>query len=102
MVTTHKVYKGIPMPKIKRSRSQSSQPRARKYDIGAMDVGDCHLIPGRDASAVGAYISRIARSEPGRFSLRSVELEPVGEDGWKIVDEPTDFSTPGVGVWRVQ
>ncbi len=94
------VQKGVPLPEINRTPKGAR----RKYPISTMDVGDMFFVEGRSSKSVSAYISRISKGVPGKFSARHCWMRWQKRDpaGW-VVCEPADKgATEGTGVWRVE
>lgn len=96
------VQKGVPLPEINRA------PKGvrRKYPIEGMEVGDMFFVPGRSSKSVSAYISRISKGVPGRFSARHCWMVPVGMRGaavqWQAAEQGADGAEEGTGVWRIE
>lgn len=95
------VQKGVPMPEINRA------PKGvrRKYPIDTMAVGEMFFVPNRSCKSVSAYISRISKDIPGKFSARHCFMYEAPE-GWRLV-EPGDRAAEsraveGTGVWRTE
>lgn len=101
MVEMLAVQKGVPMPGIKRPGAA----RRRKYPIETMAVGDMFFEPGRSSRALSAYICRIAKGLPAKFSTRRCFMRKVRVgDVWKWKEcAPTDGdAVEGAGVWRTE
>lgn len=92
----YEINKGIPLPPIKRS----SGPR--KYPIETMEVGDQIFIPGRPSKSVSAYISRISKGLPGKFTARACFMAKDSDGNWQPCDPGGPPATEGTGVWRIE
>jgi len=92
------VQKGVPIPEINRA------PKGvrRKYPIETMEVGDMFFVPGRSSKSVSAYISRISKDVPGKFSARHCFMVKNGEGGWRVPQAGDPPPTEGTGVWRIE
>ncbi len=77
------VQKGVPIPEVDR------KPKAvrRKYPVETMEKGDMFFLPKRETKGVSAYISRITKGLPGKFSTRHCWMIPVGMRGSERVWE---------------
>lgn len=102
MAPLYKVQDGVPMPAIDRT---SKSPR-RKFPVETMRPGQMFFVPDKKTRSVSAYISRITKDLPGKFSARkAVMCETIGRDGgveWKLCDPGDPGATEGVGVWRIE
>src|SRR5262245_16146810 len=95
------VQKGVPLPEINRA------PKGvrRKYPIETMKPGDMFFVPGRSSKSVSAYISRISKDVPGRFSARHCWMRPGREHEeaeWVIATPDCEGAVEGTGVWRIE
>lgn len=91
------VRPGTPKPAISRKRPVAA-PR-KKYPVETTPVGQAFFVPGRTVRRISAYISRITKDHPGKFSTRPAW--GVQADGvWNLVDEGTPDAVEGVSVWR--
>lgn len=92
------VQKGVPLPEINRA------PKGvrRKYPIETMEVGDMFFVPGRSSKSVSAYISRISKDVPGRFSARSCFMVKDGDGNWQPCEPGGPPACEGTGVWRIE
>lgn len=93
---------GLNPPPIKR---QPPPPR-RKFPVQTMDVGDTFFVPGRTTKSVSAYISRITKSLPGKFTTQRDWALPVAMIGdqrrWESCAEGAVGAEEGVTVKRVE
>lgn len=94
----YEINKGIPIPAINRQGAG----RRRKYPIETMEVGDQLFIPGRSSRSVSAYISRISKDVPGKFSARACWMERNTEGKWQLTENRGPPACEGTGVWRVE
>ncbi len=92
------VQKGVPLPEINRTPKGAR----RKYPIESMQPGDMFFVPGRSSKSVSAYISRISKDVPGKFSARQCSMVEDGKGGWRppVAGDPP--ATEGTGVWRIE
>lgn len=90
-----KVYDNVPLPKVDRS------PKRRKYPLATMQVGQMIFEPGRSTQSVSAYISRISKKVPGRFTTRHCWVV-FEDDQPREVPQGTPGAIEGTGVWRVE
>lgn len=96
-----KVQKGVPLPEINRAPKQAR----RRYPIATMKVGDMFFVPNRTSKSVSAYISRISKGQPARFSARSCHMRkglPHEQAEWVICTPDAPGATEGTGVWRIE
>lgn len=95
------VQQGVPVPAIDRTPKNR-----RKYPIVGMAVGDMFFVPGRPAKLVSAYISRISRDLPGKFTARHCWMWLTPNNTWQLLEpgEETQVAgaTEGTGVWRLE
>lgn len=91
------VQKGVPIPEINRAPKSGR----RKYPIESMGVGDMFFIEERPTKLVSAYISRISKDLPGKFSARHCWMRKVGS-GWETAEPGTKGAKEGTGVWRIE
>lgn len=95
------VQKGVPIPDINRAPKGTR----RKYPIEGMAVGDMFFVPGRSCKSVSAYISRISKGVPGRFSARHCWMRPGKkheESEWMLCTPDVKDAVEGTGVWRIE
>lgn len=93
------VQYGVPIPGINR---KPKQPR-RKHPVDTMKVGGFYFLPGASTKSVSAYISRITKDLPGKYTARHCWARDAleHEDGpWVICTPDADGAAEGVGVWR--
>lgn len=91
------VYDGVPVPEINR-RPKTGR---RKYPVETMTVGQMFFEPGRTAKSMSAYISRITKDLPGKFTARHCCV--LMQDGKPVEVPPgTDGAIEGAGVWRLE
>lgn len=96
-----KVQSGVPLPEINRA---PTNPR-RKYPVEGMAKGDMFFVPERETKSVSAYISRITKNLPGKFSARHCWMRPglEHEDAeWVLCTPDADGAKEGTGVWRIE
>lgn len=101
MSAESKVRYDIPIPEIDR-RPKGPQ---RKFPLDTMGVGGVLLLPNRTSKAVSAYVSRIARNLPGKFSARQCWMRPRDTpDGveWDRCAPEDDGAVKGVAVCRIE
>lgn len=101
MTTMFKVQDNVPLPPIKRA---PKTPR-RKFPIEGMEVGQMFFMPGRSTKSVSAYVSRITKGLPGKYSARHcwMKYKHLGPDGrWEPCEAGDRGATEGVGVWRIE
>lgn len=102
MTTMFKVQSGIPLPEISRA---PKTPR-RKFPVHGMAPGDMFFVPGKTSKSVSAYISRITKNLPGKYTARHCWMIPVGMSGsqriWELSAEGVEGAEEGVGVWRTE
>lgn len=102
MSTDFSVQKGVLLPEINRTPKGTKS----KYPINTMSVGDMFFVPGRSSKSVGAYISRISKDVPGKFSARRCFMWLAPDDTWQMIPpgEETQVAgaTEGAGVWRIE
>lgn len=92
---------GVPLPRVDRSPRKGR----RKYPLDTTPVGGMFFLPGRKCKSVSAYISRITRTRPERFSARHVFMRPgTPEEAtpWVLCDATDPQAQEGTGVWRVE
>lgn len=94
----YEINKGIPLPPIDRSGNGSR----RKYPIETMEVGDQLFVPGRASRSVSAYISRISKGLPGKFTARACWMKKDADGRWQLTEERGPPATEGTGVWRIE
>lgn len=92
------VQKGVPLPEINRA----PKGQRRKYPIETMAVGDMFFVPHRDTKSVSAYISRISKGVPGKFSARHCWMRKDARGHWHPCDPGGPPATEGTGVWRTE
>ena len=95
MSAEFKVYDGVPLPEINRA------PKRKKYPLEKMKVGQMFFLEGRDTKSASAYISRISRNLPGKFSARHCWVV-FEDDKPREVPEGTEGAQEGTGVWRTE
>jgi len=91
------VVKGVPLPPINRMPSGVR----RKYPIANMALGDWFFVPGRSTKSVSAYISRIAKTSPSRFTTRPA-WGIKNNNAWVPSKPGEPGAVEGTGVWRVE
>lgn len=91
------VVKGVPLPPINRA------PKGvrRKYPIAGMEIGDWFFVEGRSTRSVSAYISRITKDHPGKFTTRPA-WGVKNNDKWEPAKAEAPGAVEGTGVWRVE
>lgn len=99
MTTMFKVQSGVPLPPISRA---PKNPR-RKFPVHAMKPGDMFFMPERKPKLISAYISRITKGLPGKYTARSCWMRWNRSPAEWVRCEPTDRGAKeGVGVWRIE
>lgn len=71
----------------------------RKYPLETTLVGGAFFVPGRSCKSVSAYISRISKDLPGKYSARHA-WGVQNDNEWTLVEAGTDGAVEGVSVWR--
>ena len=106
MATPFPIQKYVPIPSIVRDPSSVS----RKYDYGAMGIGDFFFVPGKDKNTLSSHASAAGKRLSRKFLTRliyAIELEdgtysPYEDDDNTVpVTEDTDGAVQGIGVWRL-
>ena len=101
-MTMFKVQSGVPLPEISRA---PKTPR-RKFPVQGMEPGQMFFVPGKTSKSVSAYISRITKNLPGKYTARHCHMAKyLTEDGgheWRLCDPGVLGATEGVGVWRTE
>ena len=69
------------------------------YPFDKMEVGDCFLIPNKPKNTMSSLVYAKGKELGRQFSSRLVWMAHF-EDGWDIVDEGTEGSVKGIGIWR--
>lgn len=94
------VQQGVPLPKI----DHRPKNPARKHPLATMAVGDMYCVPDRTPKKVSAYIARISKGLPGKFTARHTWMRPggEGEPEWVVCDETHTEAREGTGVWRLE
>lgn len=91
------VQKGVPMPEIDRSPKGAR----RKYPVDTMAVGDMFFVQNRTSKSVSAYISRITKNLPGKFTARHCWMRfEAGK--WVTAEANSPGAVEGAGVWRLE
>ncbi len=102
MTAMFEVQTGVPLPEINRAPKAAN----RKYPIVGMEVGEMFFVPGRSAKSVSAYISRISKNVPGKFSARHCWMWLAPDGKWQLIEPGTETqvagATEGTGVWRIE
>ena len=103
MASLFKVQDGVELPEINRA---PKVPR-RKFPVQNMEPGQMFFVPGKSSRSVSAYISRITKHLPGKYTARHVWARKPrkGEDqklDWVLCASHEKGSTEGVGVWRTE
>lgn len=102
MTTMLSVQAGVPLPDVNRAPKNTR----RRYPVDTMKVGEMFFMPGRSTKSVSAYISRITKNLPGKFSARHCWMIPVGMKGservWEMAEQGVDGAEEGTGVWRIE
>lgn len=101
-MTMFKVQSGVPLPEISRA---PKTPR-RKFPVQGMVPGQMFFVPGKTSKSVSAYISRITKNLPGKYTARHCHMRErtTNTQGkhWELCDPTTPGATEGVGVWRTE
>lgn len=102
MTTMFKVQDNVPLPEISRA---PKAPR-RKFPVEGMTPGQMFFVPGKSSKSVSAYISRITKDLPGKYTARHCWMIPTGVVGgqrtWELAQGGDDGAEEGVGVWRTE
>lgn len=102
MTAMFKVQNGVPIPAIDRT------PKAtrRKFPVEGMQRGQMFFVPDKTTRSVSAYVSRITRDLPGKYSARHVfmreSMTTPGETSWELCEPTATGAVEGVGVWRIE
>ena len=106
MATPFAIQRHVPIPPIVRDPATVS----RKYDYGAMEVGDFFFVPEKDKNSLSSHASAAGKRLGRKFLTRliwAIELEdgtysPYSDDANTVlVTEDTEFAVQGIGVWRL-
>ncbi len=101
-MTIFKVQSGVPLPEISRA---PKTPR-RKFPVQGMVPGQMFFVPGKTSKSVSAYISRITKNLPGKYTARHCWMWLAPDNAWQLIDPGaetlTTGATEGVGVWRTE
>lgn len=101
-MTMFKVQSGVPLPEISRA---PKAPR-RKFPVQGMKPGDMFFVPGKTSKSVSAYISRITKNLPGKYTARRCWMWLAPDNTWQLIEPGqenlTSGATEGVGVWRTE
>ena len=97
MSETYKIIKGVPIPPINRFPNYQ-----RKYPLDTMEVGDAIFIPHRSSRSVSAYIGRISRDLPGKFSARHCWMQQDQDGNWQLCEPGGPPAVEGTGIWRTE
>jgi hypothetical protein len=97
MTAMFEVQTGVPLPEINRAPKAAN----RKYPVVGMAVGAMFFVPGRTAKSVSAYISRITKNVPGKFSARHCWMIK-NDNKWKPAEPNSKGAVEGTGVWRLE
>ena len=96
------VQDDLPLPKIDRS---PKAPR-RKFPVADMVVGQAFFVPGKTSKSVSAYISRITKHLPGKYTARHEWCRSAGKTNgatrWKSCAPDAAGAQEGVTVMRVE
>lgn len=99
MTTMFKVQSGVPLPAINRA---PTSPR-RKFPVQGMEPNEMFFVPGKTSKSVSAYISRITKDLPGKYTARHCWMWQDQRDGtWHLCDHTAVGAKEGVGVWRTE
>lgn len=99
MSTLYQVQDGVPLPAVNRA---PKTPR-RKFPVEGMQPGQMFFVPGKTSKSVSAYISRITKNLPGKYTARHVWAWQDKRDGkWRICEASAVGAVEGVGVWRTE
>lgn len=93
-----KVQTGVPIPEINRSPKGAR----RKYPVNTMPIGGMFFVEGRSGKSVGAYISRITKDVPGKFSARHCWMAKDADGEWQLSEQGQPGAVEGTGVWRTE
>jgi hypothetical protein len=97
MTAMFEVQDGVPLPEINRAPKVAN----RKYPLTGMLVGSMFFVPHRTAKSVSAYISRISKNLPARYSARHCWMIQ-NDNKWVMSYEGADGAVEGTGVWRIE
>ncbi len=68
------VEKGVPIPAQSRGGSRPHNPRAHRYPIYALNVGESFLVPGMEKTAgLGGVLEYAKRKTGNTFTARKVD-----------------------------
>lgn len=102
MTTMFKVQDGVPLPDIDRT---PKQPR-RKWPVEGMKPGQMFFVQGKASKTVSAYVSRITKDLPHRYTARHCWMIPTGMFGgqvsWTLAEKGDDGAEEGTGVWCLE
>jgi hypothetical protein len=98
MTEMFNVVKGVPLPAINRSPKNGER---RKWPVEKMDVGDWCFIPERTTKSVSAYLSRITKNLPGKYTTRPATAIKTA-NGWEPCEPTCTDAIEGTGVWRTE
>ena len=91
--------------RVPQNRRGQKQPR-RKFPVDDMQPGQQFFVPGKKSKTVSAYISRITKTLPGKYTARQDWARPVAMIGdkrkWESCEPTDDGATDGVTVARVE
>lgn len=97
MTTMFQVQSDVPLPEISRA---PKAPR-RKFPVQGMVPGDMFFVPDKTSKSVSAYISRITKNLPGKYTTRHCWMRQDPRDKkWHACSSTDAGATEGVGVWR--
>lgn len=97
MASLFKVQDGVRLPEINRA---PKTPR-RKFPVQGMTPGQFFFVPGKTSRSVSAYVSRITKHLPGKYTTRHMwASKPARSDEWVEAEANASGATEGVGVWR--
>lgn len=101
LMAKYTIQKHIPVPTVRVSKTE--RPRARKYPLDTMEVGDMFFVPHKTKNELTTYISAAGRQLDRKFTTRLVYMAPGRKAGtWVIAEDTTPQAVLGVGVWRTQ
>ena len=97
MATLFKVQNGVRLPEISRA---PKTPR-RKFPVQDMAPGQMFFVPGKSSKSVSAYVSRITKHLPGKYTARHVWMVRL-DSSWALAEKDELGAIEGVGVWRTE
>ena len=98
MTTMYPVQDGVPLAAIR-----APKPPRRKWPVETMQPGQFFFVPGKTGKSVSAYVSRITKDLPGKYTARHCWAYQTPNDGlWHPCAPGAGMALEGVGVWRTE